>query len=177
MKPRCGRLPIRPPRWSCSSRGPTAWPSSKPHAPAEIRGQGLINQQLVINAVFRATDRQDALATAFERRGAQAITKMPPELSALPRSDIPLRGRNIVGLGALRSFLSAAPEILPPEATAAVALPPGLMDLQVLVDDLAATEHGLVMVMGKGGVGKTTIAAAVAASQVVKIISCEIEPS
>ena len=73
-----------------------------------------------------------------------------------------MRGQNIVGLEALRSFLSTAPEILPPEATAAAALPPGLMDLQALVDDLAATEHGLVMVMGKGGVGKTTIAAAVA---------------
>ena len=36
------------------------------------------------------------------------------------------------------------------------------MDLRALVDDLAATDHGLVMVMGKGGVGKTTIAAAVA---------------
>ena len=44
----------------------------------------------------------------------------------------------------------------------AAALPPGLMDLQALVDDLAAAEHGLIMVMGKGGVGKTTIAAAVA---------------
>ena len=129
---------------------------------AELRAQGLTNQQLVINGVFRAADAQDALATAFERRGAQALTKMPPELSELPRSEIPLRGQNIVGLEALRSFLSAAPEILPPEATAAAALPPGLMDLQALVDDLAATEHGLVMVMGKGGVGKTTIAAAIA---------------
>ena len=128
---------------------------------AELRSQGLTNQELVINAVFRAIDAQDPLAAAFERRGAQALAKMPPELSPLPRSDIPLRGGNIVGLEALRSFLSTT-EALPPEATAAVALPPGLMDLRALVDDLATTGHGLVMVMGKGGVGKTTIAAAVA---------------
>ena len=128
---------------------------------AELRSQGITNQQLVINAVFRATDAQDPLAAAIERRGAQALAKMPPELSPLPRSDIPLRGRNIVGLEALRSFLSTA-ETLPPEATAAATLPPELMDLRALVDDIAATEHGLVMVMGKGGVGKTTIAAAVA---------------
>jgi len=51
----------------------------------------------------------------------------------------------------------AEPEILPPAATAAATLPPGLMDLQALVDDLAAAEHGLVMVMGKGGVGKTQL--------------------
>ena len=50
----------------------------------ELRGQGLTNQQLVINAVFRASDEADKLAAAFERRGAQALAKMPPALSALP---------------------------------------------------------------------------------------------
>ena len=127
----------------------------------ELRGQGLTNQQLVVNGVFRAADQQDPLAIAFERRGVLALAKMPPELTALPRSDIALCGRNIVGLEALRSFLSAG-ESLRPEATAVASLPPGLVDLLALVDDIAAEEHGLVMVMGKGGVGKTTIAAAVA---------------
>ena len=107
---------------------------------AELRAQGLTNQQLVINGVFRATGRQDPLAAAFERRGAQALAKMPPELARFRRSEIPLRGRNIVGLEALRSFLSAAPEILPPAATQPAVLPPGLMDLRALVDDLAATD-------------------------------------
>ena len=128
----------------------------------ELRGQGLTNQQLVINAVFRASDEADKLAAAFERRGAQALAKMPPALSALPRSEIPLRGQNIVGLKALRSFLSTAPEKLPPAALADSALPPGIMNLHALVDELAAAGHGLVMVMGKGGVGKTTVAAAIA---------------
>ena len=128
----------------------------------ELRGQGLTNQQLVINAVFRASDEADKLAAAFERRGAQALAKMPPALSALPRSEIALRGQNIVGLKALRSFLSTAPEKLPPAALANSALPPGIMNLHALVDELAAAGHGLVMVMGKGGVGKTTVAAAIA---------------
>ena len=128
---------------------------------AELRGQGLTNQQLVINGVFRAADPQDALAAAFERRGAMALAKLPPELIALPRSDIPLCARNIVGLEVLRRFLAGA-EALPLEETPSASLPPGLMDLRALVDDFAAAEHGLVMIMGKGGVGKTTIAAAVA---------------
>lgn len=128
----------------------------------ELRGQGLTNQQLVINAVFRAGDSADKLAAAFERRGAQALAHMPPVLKALSRSDIPLRGHNIVGLEALRSFLSTAPEKLPAEATADIVVPPGVMDLRALVDELAAAGHGLVMIMGKGGVGKTTVAAAIA---------------
>ena len=105
---------------------------------AELRGQGLTNQQLVINGVFRAADQQDPLAAAFERRGALALAKMPPELTALPRSDIPLCGRNIVGLEALRRFLSAAPRLCRPRRRQPPRLPPGLMDLRALVDDLAA---------------------------------------
>ena len=128
----------------------------------ELRGQGLTNQQLVINAVFRASDAADKLAAAFERRGAQALASMPPALKTLPRSDIPLRGHNIVGLEALRRFLSTAPEKLPADAMADTAVPAGIMDLHALVDELATVGHGLVMVMGKGGVGKTTIAAAIA---------------
>jgi arsenite-transporting ATPase len=128
----------------------------------ELRGQGLTNQQLVINAVFRASDSADLLAAAFESRGAQALAHMPPVLKTLSRSDIPLRGHNIVGLEALRSFLSTAPEKLPAEARVDTVLPPGVMDLRALVDDMAAAGHGLVMVMGKGGVGKTTVAAAIA---------------
>ena len=128
----------------------------------ELRGQGLTNQELVINGVFQAHDAADPLAAAFERRGAQALASMPRVLKTLPRSEIPLRGHNIVGLGALRSFLSTAPEKLPAEATAETTVPPGIMDLRSLVEELAAAGHGLIMVMGKGGVGKTTIAAAIA---------------
>ena len=43
---------------------------------AELRAQGLTNQHLVINGVFRATDAQDPLAAAFERRGAQALARV-----------------------------------------------------------------------------------------------------
>jgi arsenite/tail-anchored protein-transporting ATPase len=128
----------------------------------ELRGQGLTNQQLIINGVFRATDAKDRLATAFERRATQALAKIPPTLRTLPTSQIPLRARNVVGLVALRSFLSDAAEILPVDATAAAAMPPGITDLRALVDELATKGHGLVMVMGKGGVGKTTVAAAIA---------------
>ena len=127
----------------------------------ELRQQGLSNQQLVINGVFRAADRRDALAAAFERRGTAALSHMPPELADLPRSEIPLYGRNIVGLEALRMFLSGAAH-REPETITQPLLPAGLMDLHALVQDIGAGGNGLVMVMGKGGVGKTTVAAALA---------------
>ena len=128
----------------------------------ELRTQGMTNQQLVINGLFRAVDPQDPLAVAIERRSAEALAKMPPELSDLPRSEIPLRGQNIVGLEALRSFFSGSAEDLPAEG--GDGSPPSGIDGPAAVWStiLAATDHGLVMVMGKGGVGKTTIAAAIA---------------
>jgi arsenite-transporting ATPase len=126
----------------------------------ELRAQGLTHQELVINAVFYAQDPRDKLAASFERRGAQALAHMPEILKSLPRSEIPLRGQNIVGLAALRGFLSTAAETVVPATDAAV--PSDVLDLHGLVEELAAAGNGLVMVMGKGGVGKTTVAAAIA---------------
>jgi arsenite/tail-anchored protein-transporting ATPase len=130
---------------------------------AELRGQAMTNQVLVINGVFHATDRNDRIATAFERRGAEALSQIPKELARLPRMEIPLLGGNIVGLGALRSMfaLSQRADVAPSEP---VDLPQGIACLADVVDELSRSERGLVMVMGKGGVGKTTVAAAVAVS-------------
>jgi arsenite-transporting ATPase len=128
----------------------------------ELRAQGMTNQQLVINGLFQASDATDPLAAAIERRGAQALANMPAELSDLPRSSIPLRAQNIVGVDSLRGFLSATPERLTSVETEAVSLPAGLINLRALTDDFAVADHGLIMIMGKGGVGKTTVAAAIA---------------
>jgi arsenite-transporting ATPase len=134
----------------------------------ELRALGLANQRLVINGVFVAGDNNDAVAQGFAALGAAALAAMPPALRELPRDNIPLRAFDMVGLDALRRVLMActAEEVAPPvEATPTTALPP---ELGRLVDELASAGHGLIMVMGKGGVGKTTIAAAVAVGLVAR---------
>ncbi len=128
---------------------------------AELEGLGLRNQHLIVNGVFTATTRADAVAVALEDRGRRALDEMPARLRVLPRSDVAMCGFNMVGLPALRALLDGAVRPAPP-ATAAPALP-SLPPLGALIDQLAGAEHGLIMVMGKGGVGKTTIAAAIAA--------------
>ena len=128
----------------------------------ELQALGLGNQRLAINGVFHASDRSDAVASAIEDLGQQALDTMPAALRALPQDQVLLRAFDTVGLPALRALLDpratppAAPAVLPAAATDAL---PGL---DALADDLAAAGHGLIMVMGKGGVGKTTIAAALA---------------
>lgn len=127
---------------------------------AELRELGLLNQRLVVNAVFHATDSQDETAVALEALGQQALAAMPSELAKLPCDEIPLRPFDTVGLPALRALLASAGPISPTASSGSQeATFPNLGDL---VHQLSQQERGLIMVMGKGGVGKTTIAAALA---------------
>ena len=128
----------------------------------ELRQLGLHNQRLAINGVFHASAHGDAVASAVEALGQQALHDMPPSLRALPQDHVPLRAFDTVGLPALRALLGAGPAPAPVDARPAAGPTTELPGLDVLADELAAAGHGLVMVMGKGGVGKTTVAAALA---------------
>jgi arsenite-transporting ATPase len=134
----------------------------------ELAALGLANQTLVVNGVFRASNADDAVAQSIEQSGQAALAEMPEALRRLPRDEVPLRGFDMVGLLALRALLRPESEpagvAVPPSALAMPSVP----GLDALVDGLAARGHGLVMVMGKGGVGKTTIAAAVAVGLVAR---------
>jgi arsenite-transporting ATPase len=126
----------------------------------ELRELGIHNQQLVINAVFRAQDPHDAVALAFERKGTSALEAMPEGLRSLTRFDVPLRGYSLVGLEGLRALLGDSPVAHVPATP--MAQTTKLAPLSAIIDELARSQHALIMVMGRGGVGKTTIAAAIA---------------
>ena len=126
----------------------------------ELLALGLTRQHLVVNAVFKASDRGDGVAMALEEQGQQALRAMPAPLQGLPCDLLAWRPIDSVGLEALRALLTAQPAELPaPTAPQGAGAHPGLA---ALVAELARSEHGLIMVMGKGGVGKTTVAAALA---------------
>ena len=128
----------------------------------ELAAIGRSRQHLVINGVFPAGEAEnDALAAAIRQREQATLAAIPPALQALPRDQIALKPFNLVGLDALRRLLSDSDA---PHGAAAIELPDEIdaPDLSALVDEIAADGHGLVMVMGKGGVGKTTLAAAIA---------------
>ena len=127
----------------------------------ELLALGLRHQRLVVNAVFQATAADDAVAQALQRLGEEALAAMPASLADLPQDRVPLRAFDMVGLAALRALLQPAAPVAAP-AGARVPLPREVQPLRALADELARQDRGLVMVMGKGGVGKTTIAAALA---------------
>lgn len=128
---------------------------------AELAPLGMTNLLLVLNGIFHATDPKDAVAAALERRGQAALSALPAGLAALRRHDVPLLPLALVGVGALRRlFLKASAH------AASAAEPSGARfegePLERLIDDIAAHGRGVVMTMGKGGVGKTTVAARIA---------------
>ena len=136
----------------------------------ELACLGVKNQHLVINGVFQATNYSDPYALALQQRGESALETMPDEVRLLPRTNIPLTGGGVLGIESLRKLglpaISKSIDSSPESQNGAfdidtLTLPPLLGEL---IDDLTEKKHGVIFAMGKGGVGKTTVAAAVAVS-------------
>ncbi len=130
---------------------------------AELRELGLSNQSLLINGYFEPLDRQDPFARNMQEMADRALAEMPESLREMPMETFPLRPYNILGLERLRSVFQ------PPDSsnlTADTVSDNGRevsASLDELIADLTADrDHGLVMTMGKGGVGKTVMAVTIA---------------
>ncbi|MCC5822842.1 MAG: arsenical pump-driving ATPase [Phycisphaerales bacterium] len=129
----------------------------------ELHAIGVKNQRLVVNGVMPDTGSDDPLARSMRQRDAEAVGAMPGSLRSLPADEVVLRPVNLVGVDALRALLDPFD---PSADFGAPASSPEAAETRRLAELVSAVEadgHGLVMVMGKGGVGKTTIAAAIAA--------------
>lgn len=127
----------------------------------ELAAIGLTEQYLVINGVLPPAESEtDPLAAAIVRRERDAITDIPDALRDLPRDAVALKPFDIVGVDAVRGLFDEEAATTSEQAPLLTAI--DAPTLAELVDDIAIDGHGLVMVMGKGGVGKTTVAASIA---------------
>lgn len=128
----------------------------------ELAQLGVANVRLILNGVFQARDTTDPVAVVMEARGLAAIASMPDGLRAVRRVDVPLLPFGLVGIDALRQLGTSGDGALS-------TVPSGISDsaregLDELIDELAARGKGVVMAMGKGGVGKTTVATRIASA-------------
>lgn len=132
----------------------------------ELEEMGLSHQVLLINGYFKPVDESDPFARKMKEMADKTLEHMPQRLKEMKQLVFPLRPYNLLGLDRLRNVFKPldiseikenSQSILTEERES------NLPDLDQLVEDLIAEkDHGLVMTMGKGGVGKTTVAAAVA---------------
>jgi arsenite/tail-anchored protein-transporting ATPase len=125
---------------------------------SELADLGITNQRLIVNGVFTARDRNDRIACALEARGRDALTAMPRALATLRRTDVPLYPFALIGADGLRRVMTG--EVPPAAPRVGSFVHPDR--LSTLIDDLERTGRGVILTMGKGGVGKTTTAAAIA---------------
>jgi arsenite-transporting ATPase len=129
---------------------------------SELAQIGVVNQILFLNGIFVAQDRSDSAASALEARGKEALAAIPLELSRLRRFQVPLLRYAPMGVQNLRAvFDGGAPDSEAQTSNRRDLTGSGL-SLGDLIDEIEAAGRGVIMAMGKGGVGKTTVASAIA---------------
>lgn len=128
----------------------------------ELAELGVKNQHLVINGVFESLDASDPYAVALQQRGDAAMAAIPEGLKTFPQTIVPLSPNGMLGIDSLRRLGSQASVSTDDLRQDFPGHREDLSFLSELIDDLVAPGHGVILAMGKGGVGKTTVAAAVA---------------
>jgi arsenite-transporting ATPase len=128
----------------------------------ELAQIGIHASHLIVNGLLPEAAGEEDLAAAVRGREAAALAAMPAGLAGLQIDVIELKSANMIGLPALRMLLDrdSPTSTMPDDILPDIGIPHH--SLGALVDEIELGGHGLVMCMGKGGVGKTTIAAAIA---------------
>lgn len=131
-------------------------------ASLELRELGLENQYLIINGLFES-DSNDKIAHAFSEKSKEAIDLMPEELKILPTLKIGFRPTGVMGINTLKSIFGESKSFnMPIETVNAKDILEKLELWTNFINELEEQGNGVIMTMGKGGVGKTTMAAMIA---------------
>jgi len=125
-------------------------------ASGELSSLGVHNQMLVINGVL--TQFSDTLSSSLYGKQQAAFNAMPERLQTFPHYMVPLRAYNVTGLENVRALLNTDHVTVRTETLNAAHVPA----LNHVIGELAAGGKRVIFTMGKGGVGKTTVAAAIA---------------
>ncbi|MCL7748129.1 arsenical pump-driving ATPase [Halalkalibacter alkaliphilus] len=125
----------------------------------ELRQVGLTNQLLLINGKLQSYVEGDRVSTAFYQRQETALTNMPKQLTTLTMYELPYVPYQLTGIAALRTLFHDQQLEQRSEEICDIAENYVLKDV---IKQVGTKKKGVIMTMGKGGVGKTTVAAAIA---------------
>lgn len=124
-------------------------------ASKELSEIGIKNQILVINGILENYD--DDLSESIFNKQKLALENMPDMLTEFDTYTIALRSYNITGIESIRNLLKKDQINVQK-----VEVEGKLFNLDDVVSDLVKNNRKVIFTMGKGGVGKTTIASSVA---------------
>ncbi|MDA1777182.1 arsenical pump-driving ATPase [Bacillus cereus group sp. BY9-3LC] len=125
----------------------------------ELKEIGVSNQFLLVNGILKDYVQNDDVSNALFKRQSSALENMAEELKNLPTFEIPLVPFNITGIENMRKLVQPMENLSNSNEEAnAVSIP----SLQTLITNLSESEKRVIFTMGKGGVGKTTVASAIA---------------
>lgn len=122
----------------------------------ELIDLGINNQLLIINGVL--DQASDNVSQNIFKNQQKAMGNIPQGLGKFKTFTIPLRSYNILGVEKIRAFLKNDNYV----SVDANREPITLSSIDVLIEDVYRTGKKVIFTMGKGGVGKTTIAATIA---------------
>ncbi|WP_288226389.1 arsenical pump-driving ATPase [uncultured Clostridium sp.] len=125
-------------------------------ASKELQDIGVNNQILVINGLLKEYD--DSLSTAIYNKQQDALKNIPEGIKNIEAFEIPLRPYNVTGIENVRAFLKESNVRFNSEELNVT----DISNLNNVIEDLYTNDKKVIFTMGKGGVGKTTIAAAIA---------------
>lgn len=125
-------------------------------ASRELADLNVNNQMLVINGVLEQHD--DAVSDSLFEKQQNALKNIPDGIKGIPSYTVPLRAYNITGMENVRNLLVRDNLVVSNESLNVSEIP----KLSKIIDNLYDSGKKVIFTMGKGGVGKTSIAAAVA---------------
>lgn len=129
-------------------------------ASKELKEIGIRNQMLIVNGLLERQFSGDEVSAAFYSRQQTALENMPSGLKQMNTFSLPYVPYSLTGVNNLRRFFEKDHAVVDETPINHTSLQlPGLKEM---IDDFVANETKLIFTMGKGGVGKTTVASAIA---------------
>ena len=126
----------------------------------ELKEIGIKNQLLIVNGLLQSHQPEDAVSTAFYKRQRDAIEQTPEALKQVMAYSLPYVSYSLTGVENLRHlFSSYAIHSSEAEETGE---PLDLPGLNGVINDFSEHNTRVIFTMGKGGVGKTSVASAIA---------------
>jgi len=122
----------------------------------ELIDLGINNQLLLINGVLDSFD--DAISENLYTKQQAALADIPIGIKNVPVYTLPMRAYNITGVENIRNLLIKDNFTVSDDALITAGIP----KLSKIIDDISDSGKKVIFTMGKGGVGKTSVAAAIA---------------